>query len=130
MSPMPVVSGALLQCSMGTVPTPMGVLPLSRVMIEGRPAARITDTLPGVNIVPFGLCRSLLNPAVAAATTAALGVLTPMPCLPTPTGPWISTITRTVGGGLPLLGSGSTCVCAFAGVITVQMPGTMRTQAS
>ncbi|MBT0768220.1 DUF4280 domain-containing protein [Kineosporia sp. J2-2] len=130
MSPLPVVNGALLQCSMGTVPSALGVLPLSRVTIEGQPAARITDVVPGVNIKPFGLCRSLLNPAVAAATTAALGVLTPMPCLPVPTGPWISPVARTVAGGLPLLGSGSTCLCAFAGVIAVRLPGTLRSQVS
>lgn len=125
-----MVNGALLQCSMGTVPTPLTVLPVGRLMIEGQPAARITDTVPGLNIKPFGLCRSLLNPAVAAATTAALGVLTPMPCLPVPAGPWLSPVTRTVAGGLPLLGSGGTCLCAFAGTISVQLPAALRTQVS
>ncbi|GAB3248640.1 DUF4280 domain-containing protein [Kineosporia babensis] len=130
MSPAPVVNGALLQCSMGTVPAPIGVLPLGRVMVEGQPVARITDNVPGVNIKPFGLCRSLANPAVAAATTAALGVLTPMPCLPVPAGPWTSPATRTMGSNLPVLAAGGTCICAFAGVISVQMPGAVRTQVS
>jgi hypothetical protein len=129
-SPLPVVSGALLQCAMGTAPTPMNVLPAGRVMIEGRPAARITDNVPGVNITPFGLCRSPANPSVAAATAAALGVLIPMPCWPVPAGPWISPVIRTSAGGIPLLAAGGTCICAFGGVITVQMPGAVRTQAN
>jgi len=129
-SPLPVVAGALLQCAMGTVPTPMNVLPLARVMVEGRPVARITDTVPGLNIVPFGLCRSPANPVVAAATAAALGVLVPMPCFPVPAGPWISPVTRTVAGGLPLLAAGGTCMCAYGGAITVQMPGAVRSQAN
>jgi hypothetical protein len=130
MSPLPVVSGALLQCSMGMAPAAMTVLPTSKMMIEGRPAARVTDTVPGLNIAPFGMCRSPANPAVVAATAAALGVLTPMPCWPVPVGPWISPVIRTVGGGIPLLATGGTCICAYAGVIGVQMPGALKTQAN
>jgi hypothetical protein len=130
MSPLPVVSGALLQCTMGTVPTPLTVLPIARVMIENRPAARVTDNVPGLNILPFGLCRSPANPVVAAATAAALGVLTPMPCWPVPAGPWISPVTRTTGSSIPLLAAGSTCLCAYAGTISVQLPGAVRTQAT
>jgi hypothetical protein len=129
-SPLPVVSGALLQCSMGTTPTPMTVLPTARVLVEGRPAARITDNVPGLNLLPFGLCSSPANPVVAAATVAALGVLTPMPCWPVPAGPWISPVTRTAAGGIPLLAAGSTCVCVYGGVITVQLPGALRSQAT
>jgi hypothetical protein len=113
---------------MGMAPTPLNVLPLARTMVEGRPVARITDNVPGLNIVPFGLCRSPANPVVAAATAAALGVLVPMPCWPVPAGPWISPAPKTIVGGLPVLASGATCVCAYGGVISVQMPGALRTQ--
>ncbi|GLY29472.1 DUF4280 domain-containing protein [Kineosporia sp. NBRC 101731] len=130
MSPLPVVSGALLQCSMGTVPTPLTVLPTARVIVESRPVARVTDNVPGLNITPFGLCRSPANPAVAIATAAALGVLTPMPCWPVPAGPWISPATRSVAGGIPFLASGGTCLCAYGGVISIQMPGSLRSQVS
>ena len=34
-------------------------------------------------------CNSPSNPMVAAATTAALGVLTPMPCIPMTIAPWM-----------------------------------------
>ena len=78
---------AMLQCSFGVAPSTLVVLPLARVLVEGKPAAAVTDMLPGVNIPPFGMCTSLANPMVAAATAAALGVLTPMPCIPATVGP-------------------------------------------
>jgi len=99
------------------------------VTIEGRPAAAIADMVPMVNIPPFGMCSSIANPTVAAATAAALGVLTPMPCVPAIAGTWIPAAPRTTVGGKPALVSGSTCVCSFGGVITITMPGAMRTTA-
>jgi uncharacterized Zn-binding protein involved in type VI secretion len=122
------VTGAMLLCSFGMAPSTLNVLPSKRVMIEGRPAAAITDSTP-VNIPPFGMCTSLANPTVAAATSAALGVLTPMPCVPATT-PWIPAAPRTLIGGTPALVSGSTCTCAFGGVIQMTMPGAVRTQAN
>jgi len=125
-SPLPVVAGAVLQCPMGTAPSALMVLPAARVLVEGRPVARITDNVPFLNLMPFGMCQSPANPMVLAATVAALGVLTPMPCLPMPVGPWISPVVRTSVGGLSALGSGGTCPCAYGGVIGIQMPGAMR----
>jgi hypothetical protein len=121
------VQGAMLACSFGMAPSTLNVLPLSRVMIEGRPAAVVSDTVMGLNVAPFGMCSSLANPTVAAATAAALGVLTPMPCLPTVVGTWLPGAIKTVVGGVPALVSGSTCVCAFGGSITMTMPGTVKT---
>ena len=59
------------------------------VLTESKPAANINDHIPMVNILPFGMCQSLANPMVAAATAAALGVLTPMPCIPVTPAPWV-----------------------------------------
>jgi hypothetical protein len=115
---------------MGTAPAPLTVLPASMVLVEGRPVARITDNVPMLNLMPFGMCQSPANPMVAAATAAALGVLTPMPCLPMPTGPWISPVMKTVAGGLAVLGSGGTCPCAYGGVISIQLPGALRSTAN
>jgi uncharacterized protein DUF4280 len=121
------VQGALLQCSFGLAPSTLNPLPVTRVMIEGRPAATISDISPGVNIPPFGMCQSLANPIVAAATSAALGVLTPMPCLPAPLGPWKPGAVRTMIANKPALVSGSICNCAYGGVITINFPGAVRT---
>jgi Domain of unknown function (DUF4280) len=121
-----VVAGATLMCSFGLAPSALVVIPSARVMAEGMPAAAITDSAPMVNIPPFGMCTSLANPAVAAATAAALGVLTPMPCTPV-TAPWAPGAARTLVGGKPALTSGSTCVCSFGGVIQIGYPGTART---
>jgi uncharacterized protein DUF4280 len=129
MSPLPVVTGAILECAMGTSPSVMMVLPTAKVMVEGRPVARVTDNIPFLNLLPFGMCQSLANPMVIAATAAALGVLTPMPCLPMPVGPWNSPVAKTVAGGQALLGSGGTCTCAFGGSISIKFAGAMLTNA-
>jgi hypothetical protein len=125
-----VVTGAMLQCSFGMAPSTLNVLPISRVTAEGRPAAAITDNIPVVNIPPFGMCTSLSNPTVAAATAAALGTLTPMPCLPVIPAPWAPGAARTMVGGKPALTAGSMCNCVYGGVITINMPGAVRTQSN
>lgn len=124
------VMGGMMMCSFGLAPTVLNVLPTARVMIEGRPAATIMDKNPVVNIPSFGLCSSLANPSVAAATSAALGVLIPMPCVPATVAPWAPGAPRTTIGGMPALVSGSTCPCAFGGVIQFTMPGAVKTQSS
>ena len=68
-------------------------------------------------------------PTVAAATSAALGVLTPMPCVPAVVAPWVPGAPRTLIGGKPALTSGSTCTCAYGGVISLTFPGAVRTTA-
>jgi uncharacterized Zn-binding protein involved in type VI secretion len=124
------VTGAVMQCSFGMAPSVLNALPTARVMIEGRPAAVITTTAPTVNIPPFGMCTSLANPTVAAATSAALGVLTPMPCMPAVVGPWAPGAATTMVGGTPALVSGSMCNCAWGGVISMSSTGAFRTTAS
>jgi uncharacterized Zn-binding protein involved in type VI secretion len=117
--------GAMVICSFGVAPASLEVLPASNVLIESKPAATISCVAP-VNIPTFGMCTSLANPTVATATAAALGVLTPMPCVPALT-PWIPLSPTTLIGGEPALVSGSTCMCAFAGVVQITFPGTTQT---
>lgn len=124
------VLGAVIQCTFGLAPSTLNPLPVTRVTIEGRPAATISDMAPGVNIPPFGMCTSLSNPTVAAATTAALGVLTPMPCVPAVIGRWVPGAIRTTFAGVSALTAGSVCNCAWGGVIQILQPGAMRTQAN
>ncbi|GAA4711842.1 DUF4280 domain-containing protein [Nocardioides conyzicola] len=121
------VMGAMLQCSFGLAPSTLVAKGTSKVMVEGRPAATIMDNAGGANIPPFGMCNSLANPTVAAATAAALGVLTPMPCVPLVPAPWVPGAVKTMLGKQPALVSGSTCMCAYGGVIQITMPGAMRT---
>jgi hypothetical protein len=120
-----VTMGAMLLCSFGAAPSTLVVLPTTRVMVEGRPAANISCCEPLVNVTTFGMCMSLANPEVAAATAAALGVLTPMPCVPVTT-PWIPS-SETLIGGEPAVTLGSTCQCAYGGVISITFPGATRT---
>ncbi|NJQ21801.1 DUF4280 domain-containing protein [Pantoea sp. LS15] len=123
-----VCAGAMLTCIQGIAPATLLVLPINRVMIEGKPAANIKDHIPLVNIPPFGMCRSLANPTVAAATAAAMGVLTPMPCLPVIPAPWLPGALRTRIAGMPALTLPSTCQCQWGGVIRIVQPGSLRTQ--
>ena len=84
-----VVAGASIQCSFGVAPSVLNVLPVKLTFSGGPPSATITDSIPIVNIPPFGMCNSPSNPTVIAATAAALGVFTPMPCMPCVVAPWI-----------------------------------------
>ena len=118
-----VVAGAQMLCSFGVAPSVLSVLPLNKVMAGGPPAATISDNKPMVNIPPFGMCMSLSNPQVAAATAAALGVLTPMPCIPNIPAPWAPGSPTLLIGGQPALNSTSKAMCAFGGVVQLLVPG-------
>jgi uncharacterized Zn-binding protein involved in type VI secretion len=109
-------------------PTPLIATP-GTVMVEGRPVADITATAAGMNVTPFALCKTLSNPAVAAATAAALGTLTPMPCVPVVVGPWTPTVPTVLIAGKPVLTMGSMCMCAYGGQITITSAGSATTTA-
>ena len=117
----------MLACSFGMAPSTMNVLPAARVM-SAMPLATIMDNVPMVNIMPFGMCSSLANPTVASATAAALGVLTPMPCVPVIAGPWAPGSPTVLIGGKPALNNSSKLMCAYGGVIQISNPGTTNIQ--
>ena len=78
---------------------------------------------PLVNIPSFGMCNSLANPMVAAATSAAMGVLTPVPCIPATAAPWAPGSPTVIYGGVPALNTSSKLMCNWAGVIEILTPG-------
>jgi hypothetical protein len=114
--------GATLQCSFGVAPGVLTVLPVNRTMTGG-PAANIMDHVPMLNILPFGMCNCPSNPMVAAATAAALGVLTPMPCIPMTSAPWMPGAPTVMVGGMPSLQNSSKLMCQWGGVIQILAPG-------
>ena len=118
-----VCMGAALQCSFGVAPSSLVVLPVNRMMTSSVPAANIMDNVPMVNIMPFGMCTSPSNPTVAAATAAALGVLTPMPCIPATAAPWVPGAPTVLIGNMPALNESSKLMCNWGGVIQITAPG-------
>jgi hypothetical protein len=85
--------------------------------------ANIQDYKPMMNIQPFGNCKSLANPSVAAATAANWGVLREMPCLPNITSPWMKGLLSVDVKGQPALMDDSKLFCAWAGIIEVANDG-------
>lgn len=118
-----VCMGAMLKCSMGVAPSSLVVLPKNKVMTSYVPAANIMDHIPMTNIMPFGMCQSPSNPMVAAATAAAMGVLTPMPCVPNTPAPWVPGSPTVLLANMPALNDSSKLMCIWAGVIEVTNPG-------
>jgi len=123
--PMQVCMGAQMQCSFGMAPSSLVVLPANKTFTDQVPDANIMDHVPMVNIMPFGMCMSLANPTVAAATAAALGVLTPMPCIPNTPAPWVTGAPTVLLGNAPTLDNVSTLMCVWGGVIQFVTPGEM-----
>lgn len=110
-------------CSFGMSPMPVKFLPIDRVLASNLPMGNIMGFAPMINISPFAMCTSLANPTVLAATTAAFGVLTPMPCIPMTVSPWIPSSPNVLCGNFPALNMGDKCMCMWGGVINIISPG-------
>lgn len=123
-----VVSGAQMMCSFGVAPSALIAIPKGPPVQSGAPAATIMDNIPMANIPPFGMCTSLSNPTVASATSAAMGVLTPMPCIPVIPAPWAPGSPTVLINGNPALNATSKCNCAWGGVIQITTPGQTKAQ--
>lgn len=117
-----VCGGAICSCSFGMMPSTLLVTPENKVMTTGA-LATIMDNVPLKNIMPFGMCSNPANPTVAAATAAALGVLTPMPCMPVCAGPWAPGAVKVLIANKPALTNTSKLMCAYGGVIQINSPG-------
>ncbi|MBL4663869.1 MAG: DUF4280 domain-containing protein [Flavobacteriaceae bacterium] len=121
--PQQVCMGAMMSCSFGAAPSSLVVLPKNKTITSNMPAANIMDNIPMMNIMPFAMCSSLANPTVAAATTAALGVLTPMPCIPVTVAPWVPGSATVMLANMPTLNNSCTLNCMWGGVITFSNAG-------
>lgn len=117
-----VCGGAQMNCSFGNAPSVFMVLPKNMVLTS-QPIANIMDNIPLVNIMPFGMCQSPANPTVAAATAAAMGVLTPMPCIPSVVAPWTPGSTTVLIKNMPALNNTSMANCLWGGIIRFNNAG-------
>lgn len=119
-----VCGGAVCTCQFGAAPSTLMVTPENKVMTS-MPFATIMDYVPLKNIMPFGMCSSMANPTVAAATAAAMGALTPMPCIPVIPAPWTPGSTKVLIANKPALIHTSKLICAYGGTIQISNPGNL-----
>jgi len=119
-------NGCNLMCSFGAAPSALVIMPTNKVLATS-PAANIMDHKPNVNIMPFAMCTSMANPAVASATSAAMGVLTPQPCTPMTAAPWAPGSPTVLIGGMPALNNTSQLICSYGGVIQFVAPAQTQT---
>ncbi len=122
-----VINGALCQCSFGAAPCPLVVTSTTKEIFANMPAATIRDNAQA-NLSTFGMCSSMANPAVSAATAAALGVLTPQPCMPVIPAPWAPGSPTVMLEQGPALTNDSKAFCAYGGVIQITNPGQQTIQ--
>ena len=118
-----VCAGAIMKCTFGSMPARLVVLPNRTVWLAGQLMANIMDHKPIANIPSFGPCRTVTYPPTASATSAAMGTLTPMPCVPGTTSPWIPGKPDYLIQGSPALLKSCKCMCQWGGVITIQQDG-------
>ena len=119
--PNPILCGATIcMCSFGMAPSPLNPLPGPPVFASGFPAAAIVGCMP-----MFSMCMSPSNPAFVAATAAALGVPTPVPCTSVIT--WIpSKPTVILKGKGPIIAMGDQGICALGGSVSIVSPGQVK----
>lgn len=120
--PMQTCTGGSLTCTFGAAPSTFNATPRP-VLTSNMPAGVITDNVPMLNILPFGMCNSIANPMVAAATAAAMGALTPMPCIPATAAPWAPGVPTVLISSIPALDNTCKLMCNWGGVISFTMPG-------
>lgn len=116
------VMGAALKCSQGVAPSSLVVI-RPTLNVGGMAGATVMDFAPIVNIPPFGMCNSTSNPMVISATSAAMGVHTPMPCIPVTTGPWSPGASKVKAMKMKALTKDCKCRCSWNGEITITNAG-------
>lgn len=122
-----VVGTATLTCTMGASPASLTVV-RPRVTAANKPVANVKDDAPTANVGSFGMCNASANPAVAAATSAALGVHTPAACVPATSGPWSPGASRVTVEGAAALHDGCVLGCRWSGTIRISNPGQAKVE--
>ncbi len=119
--PLLAAEGAIVACDKGSLLSPLGVIAVNpQVRATTKLAADIRDCKPNLNVRPFGMCSSMGNPAVQAATEAAEGVLTPAPCAPNIISAWSPGGTIVTIRKVPALYVGCSVSCTFGGSIEIK----------
>jgi hypothetical protein len=122
-----VAHGATLKCDKGTITCPL-VVTRPEYNVDGMAIANVDDHQPITNINGFGMCTEMANPQVAAATAAAAGTLTPMPCLPVIPSPWSPgaefIYQEVAGASVRALTDNSKCQCNWGPEISIEDPAT------
>ena len=118
-----VCSGATMKCTFGDRKAKLTVYPDRTVFLTGQPMANISDHTSLYNIAPFGKCHTTRFPPTGAATAAAHGKLTPMPCVPGTNSNWMNGKNDYIIKGDPALLKSSFCRCCYGGVITITDDG-------
>ena len=121
---MQVVTGAQLMCNKGTTPCPLtATTAVMKADANFKTVATVMDHKPVVNIPSFGMCTTTTNPQVSSATSAAQGVLTPMPCVPIINAPWSQGSKDIKIANQTALNDKSKCKCQWAGEISISSAG-------
>ncbi|MFO1350317.1 MAG: PAAR-like protein [Gammaproteobacteria bacterium] len=70
------------------------------------------------------------NPAFVSATAAAMGVPTPVPCIPATVAPWVTGSPTVMLGNVPALNNTSMLTCALGApnCIFIMVPGEVTEQ--
>lgn len=104
-----VCSSSMCQCSLGSCPSAFSCLPVDMVSTGGMPVGTIFDTVPMLNIKPFGACSAMSG----------------LPCTPAPAGTWLPSNTLILVKGKPILLSDSMLMCSIGGMIKISVPAQM-----
>jgi hypothetical protein len=114
-----VTEGISLNCTFGDSIVKLETPGRKSARINDKLQANITDFKPMVNIKSFGKCSCRGNPMVSSATAANHGALTPMPCIPNITMPWINGKEDVMVDGAPPLLETSKNMCLWGGTISI-----------
>lgn len=102
-----VCNGAMLKCTKGGAPSTLKILPTNKIFLNSQPMAFISDTVPMVNIMPFGPC---------------LRQSPPPPCIPNISGKWDKEISHFLSSEAAV-STNSTCKCSMGGTISIVNEG-------